>query len=271
MTESLDSMGTDEPMKEEVAETENMQLSDSSVIADDSSNVVDDERTTPTFPKQVGNAWGIASSPTTTQAVDSNSNSTKKRSNNFLSGDSTAGTSVDGSSITTNKPKFADIMAEQEIEKNTTTSPIDSRTKVKFCGEVVVESEEERMMRLAIEASLQDQQDDILHSTKMPASVLKNSHGRPEATGSHNVSFSNNDDLDNDMRMAIALSLQEDNSHVSAAAVSGTSGNGKSDTTEREEDRKPDRKPSALPTKADEMGSAIYAESGKERSQSTAA
>ena len=82
---------------------------------------------------------------------------------------------------------FADIMAEEEeIMK----AAADATRNVTFSEDV--ESEEERMIRLAIEASLHDQQQE--HDT--------------------HSSFSNtipggSDDMDDDMRMAMKLSLQE--------------------------------------------------------------
>mmetsp|Transcript_4493 Transcript_4493/g.8339 ORF Transcript_4493/g.8339 Transcript_4493/m.8339 type:complete len:287 (+) Transcript_4493:97-957(+) len=127
-----------------------------------------------TFPKQIGNAWGIkpeAEATTNTETVpqsttgETGTNNTKKRSNSMTrprNEDSTADPTI----INTNhgnissKPKFADIMAEQESAASKTTdannATIASGTKVSFSQEV--ETEEERMMRLAIEASLQDQQ-----------------------------------------------------------------------------------------------------------------
>lgn len=72
--------------------------------------------------------------------------------------------STTSSSIESNKKQinatFADIMAEQETEKmNKETSSKNS----KVCFSNDVENEEERMMRLAIEASLRDQQEQESH------------------------------------------------------------------------------------------------------------
>eukprot|EP00571_Detonula_confervacea_P002864 CAMPEP_0172328906 /NCGR_PEP_ID=MMETSP1058-20130122/60598_1 /TAXON_ID=83371 /ORGANISM="Detonula confervacea, Strain CCMP 353" /LENGTH=983 /DNA_ID=CAMNT_0013046043 /DNA_START=66 /DNA_END=3017 /DNA_ORIENTATION=+ len=239
-----------------------------------------------TFPKQTGNAWGITKSTadaetadsTPPQSMDKNTNNTKKRANiAFLPGDSTAddtgiNSNINGSTLCKPKFAFADIIAEQESEKN-----IAKPSSVSFSKDV--ESEEERMMRLAIEASLQDQHDTShgfqSHATKMPASVLKNACGDDtgKATSfppksSHDVSFSKNniaydedDGMDDDMRMAIALSLQEaegrggNNSYAStgagaASSTYGDSGGVKDDNMDVEDDRKP----SSLPPKEEAMG-----------------
>jgi len=150
----------------------------------------------PPASKQTGSVWGIA--PAAAALVDGN----KQRS----------------------RATLADIMTEQESEKNKQVNV--KNAKVKFSDDV--ESEEERMMRLAIEASLRDQQHGEIEATKQPASVLKNSH----------VSFSNNspvkydnDDMDEDIKLAIALSL----------ASSGGSA-----SIEDNESVSDDRKPSAL-------------------------
>mmetsp|Transcript_15239 Transcript_15239/g.27681 ORF Transcript_15239/g.27681 Transcript_15239/m.27681 type:complete len:992 (-) Transcript_15239:185-3160(-) len=259
-----------------------------------------------TFPKQTGNAWGIKTNPTDSipQSID-NSTNNKKRSNNTLlpveesTSDVANNSDSDIDGNIASKPKFADIMAEQESKKG-----VVAKTKVSFSQEV--ESEEERMMRLAIEASLQSQQEAThgfpsSQATKMPASALKNCGSDTTSfttkSCSQNVSFSSSnfaydegDDMDEDMRMAIALSLKEaegggDNSCYASAAVSGSygdsdSGDVKDDKMEEGED---DRKPSALPKKEEtvglmeeeerkpaavEMGSDAANGSGRESSQS---
>ncbi|KAL7554020.1 hypothetical protein ACHAWF_017524 [Thalassiosira exigua] len=198
-------------------------------------------------------AWGITNNipESIPQSRDENTNKSKKRSNvSFLSENPTEGSNPNGiSGGVSNKPKFAEIMAEQELEKNASKPENLSGTRVSFCKEV--ETEEERMMRLAIEASLRDQQEatEGLQSfaPKMPPSAMKN-----EITGKtvpQNVSFSTNvtydecDDMDDDMRMAIALSLQEagepdKNSFATNDAM----------------DEEGDRKPSALPTTEGVLG-----------------
>jgi serine/threonine-protein kinase RIO1 len=123
-----------------------------------------------------------------------------------------------------NQPKpvsFATIMAEQISDSEHRKAENIRSTRVKFCEEV--ESEEERMMRLAIEASLRDQQHDYFHLEphSVKKSALKNGAGGMKVDESH-VSFATNDftidaigeDMDEDMKMAIALSLQDANAVV---------------------------------------------------------
>eukprot|EP00986_Skeletonema_menzelii_P001060 scaffold284_cov133-Skeletonema_menzelii.AAC.21 len=117
------------------------------------------------------------------------------RSNVWGGAASTAAVAVD-SNKQSSSATLAEIMAEQESDKIKEEN--NKCTRVKFD----VESEEERMMRLAIEASLRDQQHSENGTAKQqPESALKNS----------NLSFSNNtatdDDMDEDIKMAIALSL----------------------------------------------------------------
>ena len=194
------------------------------------------------------NAWDKATKGSTPLSQPNKSNE-KKRSNST----------------------FADIMAEQESEKNITTS----KAKVNFCHEV--ESEEERMMRIAIEASLQDQQNGtssstdyfISHAIKMPPSALKQNLGGKHEK-SHSITFSDNpttcdvndnngDDMDEDMKMAIALSLQETggNNNNYANITDDTTNGGKSEDTVED-----DRKPSALP-KQDSASTAAESTSSK--------
>lgn len=109
---------------------------------------------------------------------------------------------------------FASIMAEQTSQSEERKAENTRSTRVKFSTEV--ESEEERQMRLAIEASLRDQQHDYIHLEPHAGkkSALKNGG---DAKPAGHVSFSANettiapidDDMDEDMKMAIALSLQE--------------------------------------------------------------
>lgn len=156
-------------------------------------------------PKQTGRAWGIA------QAAEK----------------------VDDSISDKQALALADIMAEQESEKIKQV-----KAKVKFTDDV--ESEEERMMRLAIEASLRDQQrDEIIEAKKQPVSALKNSH----------VSFSNNtaandydDDMGEDIKMAIALSLASSGASASINSVC----NDRLALREANESIYDDRKPSAM-------------------------
>ena len=226
----------EEPMPKSLSPPSSAAVGDAQSSQQDSANDNKTSTSNATFPKQ--NAWGNATG----------SNNAKKRSNVESIDTLNSGIINNESS----KPKtFADIMAEQQLEKNLTKPT----TKVKFCHEV--ESEEERMMRLAIEASLQDHHQSnggfISHATKMPPSVLKNNVG---TQNNNNVSFSNtnnivtydeNDDMDmdDDIKMAIALSLQE-----AEAASAVTFGNVKVGKAEEEEED--DRKPSALPEQQDE-------------------
>jgi len=263
-----------------------------------------------TFPKQIGNAWGIkpeAEATTNTETVpqsttgETGTNNTKKRSNSMTrprNEDSTAVPTI----INTNhgnissKPKFADIMAEQESAASKTTdannATIASGTKVSFSQEV--ETEEERMMRLAIEASLQDQQQQqqqqqqqhglsLTNASKMPPSALRNSNSSMHGSGvsatntekttsfstesTQSVSFSSSnyvydmdDDMDDDMRLAIALSLQEAGGgggadSSSCAAASASAVPGSfADSNNDMEEEDGDRKPSALPIKEGSSG-----------------
>ncbi|KAL9191385.1 hypothetical protein ACHAXT_001091 [Thalassiosira profunda] len=214
------------------------------------------------FPKQIGNAWGVASAAAdaSPQPSDSAAHSPKKRSSvTFLSGGAAVESS--GSGNASSKPKFADIMAQQESEGMSAKASVDSKAKVSFGDNV--ESEEERMMRLAIEASLQDQKVATGFDTnakKMPPPALKNSGAGISTTSSNQVSFSNdnvsyasNDDMDEDMRMAISLSLQEaeggGHGDVGSAAA-GVAVDGLHDDQMMVDDED-DRKPSALPLKKD--------------------
>mmetsp|Transcript_13376 Transcript_13376/g.20813 ORF Transcript_13376/g.20813 Transcript_13376/m.20813 type:complete len:818 (-) Transcript_13376:36-2489(-) len=202
---------------------------ESSSSVDESSSTKSDTDNAPPAPKQTrSSVWGII--PAAAVQVDSN----KQRSSATL----------------------ADIMVEQESEKIKQENIINA--KVKFSNDV--ESEEERMMRLAIEASLRDQQHDEVEATKQPESVLKNSH----ASLSNNTStYDDNDDMDEEIKMAIALSLasasvsndrynlHEDNDNTSDEWKPSSVGN---DTTEvtRDDDGDDDdnRKPSAMNNEA---------------------
>ena len=109
---------------------------------------------------------------------------------------------------------FSSIMTEQITESEKRKADDERSTRVKFCKDI--ESEEERMMRLAIEASLRDQQHDDcqLESRK---SALKSGGGNLKVADNHTsfppkngTSISFNDDcMDQDMKQAIALSLKE--------------------------------------------------------------
>ena len=220
----------EEPMPKSLSPPSSAAVGDAQSSQQDSANDNKTSTSNATFPKQ--NAWGNATG----------SNNAKKRSNVESIDTLNSGIINNESS----KPKtFADIMAEQQLEKNLTKPT----TKVKFCHEV--ESEEERMMRLAIEASLQDHHQQqgvssggfISHATKLPPSVLKNNDG---TQNSNNISFSNtnniitydeNDDMDmdDDMKMAIALSLQEGEGS-SAVILDDGFGNVKEGKAEEEED-----------------------------------
>ena len=130
---------------------------------------------------------------------------------------------------------LADIMVEQKSEKNKQENTISA--KVKFSDDV--ESEEERMMRLAIEASLRDQQHDDIDASKELESVAKNT-----------VADDDNDDMDEDIKMAIALSLassnvpddrrnlHEDNNNISDDRKPSAMGN-ESEVTCDDDDTKP--------------------------------
>ena len=109
---------------------------------------------------------------------------------------------IDGGYKQSNGVTLADIMKEQETEKIKQEKSTSSVT-VKFSNDV--ESEEERMMRLAIEASLRDQQRDKIEEAKDLESVMRiyqesNSEITPKT-------HDDSDDMDEDMKMAIALSL----------------------------------------------------------------
>ena len=120
---------------------------------------IDEQMSTSAIPKKP--AWGIIANSNTT------STDSTKRSN------------------------FADIMSEQQVEKSIEQQS--AVTKVSFSQDV--ESEEERMMRLAIEASLQDQ-----NGTSDEVEQQTYASKRPQPI---------DDQDDNDIKMAIALSLQE--------------------------------------------------------------
>jgi len=241
----------EEPMPKSLSPPSSAAVGDAQSSQQDSANENKTSTSNATFPMQ--NAWGIPTVAATTQS-NSGSNNAKKRSN-VESIDTLNSGIINNESSKPTTFSFADIMAEQQLEKNLTKPT----TKVKFCHEV--ESEEERMMRLAIEASLQDHHKSsgefISHATKMPPSVLKNNDG---TQNSNSVSFSNtnnivtyeeNDDMDmdDDMKMAIALSLQ-DGEGSSAVTLDDGIGNVKEGQAEEEEED--DRKPSALPVQQDE-------------------
>lgn len=113
------------------------------------------------------------------------------------------------------------IMAEQECESNDRQASNTKKNRVKFCEE----DEDERIMRLSIEASLRDQQQKQdtfdVHPTsrKIEASISKEPHvdSNASSVNGNQVAFSNritsiiseDDDFDEDMKTAIALSLQE--------------------------------------------------------------
>lgn len=235
-----------------------------------------------TFPKQIGNAWGNSSgkpADSIPQSVDDNINSKKRSNVTFLSGDITDSevtSNGDAKGNISSKPKFSDIMTEQESEKIADKPPNDiSRTRVSFSQEV--EGDEERMMRLAIEASLQELQEQQGTSQgfqslakKMPPPALKNPCGGGGGTKSpqnmvsfsnNNIAYDENDDMDDDMRMAIALSLQDaevcgDVSHASAV-MSGSYGDSEGAKNDKMDEEEDDRKPSALPTKVEEPMASI--------------
>ena len=214
-----------------------------------------------TFPKQVSNAWGVGSKPQPDATLQNtgSTNNVKKRSNTtILSGDTP-------SNNDSSKLKFADIMAEQQSDKVDKSPAVSGTRGVNFSHEV--ETEEERQMRLAIEASLKDQQSTgqgfESYATKMPPPTLKNLGGGGPVKSS-GVSFSNTDvtydaggDMDDDMRMAIALSLQEtkgggDANAAGAGSYDFVGSTSKSNELEMET-ADDDRKPSALPKEDDDL------------------
>jgi serine/threonine-protein kinase RIO1 len=118
--------------------------------------------------------------------------------------------STTSSSIESNKKQinatFADIMAEQETEKmNKETSSKNS----KVCFSNDVENEEERMMRLAIEASLRDQQEQESHQFDQKINNSQVSFSDSNDVTHH---YNDEDDIDDDLKMAIALSLGDSSS-----------------------------------------------------------
>ncbi|KAL7432514.1 hypothetical protein ACHAXM_003157 [Skeletonema potamos] len=133
----------------------------------------------PPASKQTGSVWGIPA-----PATLGNSNEQRSRAT------------------------LADIMTEQESEK---INPMNIKNaKVKFSYDV--ESEEERMMRLAIEASLRYQQHVETEATKQPVSVLKKSH---VSLSSNTATKDDDDDMDEDIKLAIALSLASSGGNAS--------------------------------------------------------
>ncbi|KAL3799565.1 hypothetical protein HJC23_008692 [Cyclotella cryptica] len=154
------------------------------------------------FPKQAGNAWRVSSCST------HHSNTCNTRT----------GPEANSCIIPSEPPSIslAAIMAEQKFESEERQASNIKKNRVKFCEE----NEEERMMRLAIEASLRDQQHhhDNFHvhsnSRKKTDSMSNNSFVCTNASrvGENHV---DDDHFDEDMKIAIALSLQEtDGGHV---------------------------------------------------------
>ena len=112
--------------------------------------------------------------------------------------------STTSSSIESNKKQLsnvtlADIIVEQETEKMKKEA---SSKNSKVCFSNDVENEEERMMRLAIEASLRDQQKSHHFDQKINNSQASFSDSNDVA---HH--YNDEDDIDDDIKMAIALSL----------------------------------------------------------------
>eukprot|EP00956_Cyclotella_meneghiniana_P002352 scaffold2638_cov66-Cyclotella_meneghiniana.AAC.7 len=134
-----------------------------------------------------------------------------------------------------NQPKpvsFSSIMSEQITESEQRKADDERSARVKFCKDI--ESEEERMMRLAIEASLRDQQHDNCQ-IEPRKSALKSGGGNLKLADNHtssslkigtSISFGD-DDMDQDMKQAIALSLEE------------SGGNKKPFNLDADEDKKP--------------------------------
>mmetsp|Transcript_29628 Transcript_29628/g.62919 ORF Transcript_29628/g.62919 Transcript_29628/m.62919 type:complete len:949 (+) Transcript_29628:112-2958(+) len=214
---------------------------DAVVEAETSANIAFDRSVTGTkaaiskplkkvFPKQNGNAWAKPAPQVGFEASESNH---KKRSNVHFSEDPTTIIPINNEKDDTNAPNkdqpfvsLADIMVEQELEKAKNTKNF----RVSFAQGI--ETEEERQMRIAIEASLRDQLEEqeagfrrfqAPEAKKHPPSALKKSSSlcSPRSGSKGNdghVSFSNayqgecvdnDNDMDEDMRMAIALSLQD--------------------------------------------------------------
>ena len=113
-----------------------------------------------------------------------------------------------GENEISNRPQsFASIVAEQISESEERKV----ENAVMFSEEV--ESEEERQMLIAIEASLRDENNHYCHSNPHSEKPVSKKGGDVR---SNNVSFAENgtpipggDDMDDDMRIAIALSLSE--------------------------------------------------------------
>jgi hypothetical protein len=108
------------------------------------------------------------------------------------------------STTTVKSNSLSQIMAEQQSQSE---SHNNNRSRVKFN----TEGEEERMMRLAIEASLRDQEQRYNNDNSAKSDGSGKSH---HVSFAGHVSFANppapiEDDLDEDMKRAIALSLQE--------------------------------------------------------------
>ena len=137
-----------------------------------------------------GNAWGVSSAKS--DGINS-------------------GTALGDNEIPNRPLSFASIMAEQISESEERKVENTRSTRVKFSAEV--ESEEERQMRLAIEASLRDENDYFHLDPRSQKPALKKGEG---VKSNNHVSFAANDmsipvgdDMDDDMRIAIALSLSE--------------------------------------------------------------
>ena len=178
------------------------------------------------FPEQTGNAWGVGVAP----AAGSGPIKAKKRSKS-ASVDGVSETDVDGSAANfpSRKKNVSKIMEGQS--RSTQTAAARLRAKEVSFGRAEVlptESQEERMLRLAIEASLQDQQRQeqrqqengsadafplFSAATKMPPSALKTPFvgraGQNCPCPFTAMSESGDEDMDEDMKMAIALSLHE--------------------------------------------------------------
>ena len=138
----------EEPMPKSLSPPSSAAVGDAQSSQQDSANENKTSTSNATFPKQ--NAWGIATGAATAQSKSNRGSNNAKKRSNVESIDTLNSGIINNESSEPTTFSFADIMAEQQLEKNLTKPT----TKVKFCHEV--ESEEERMMRLAIEASLQD-------------------------------------------------------------------------------------------------------------------
>ena len=107
---------------------------------------------------------------------------------------------------------LAEIMKEQELESQLQLNERSPSKKpdirsVTFGGAHVMESEEDRMLRLAIEASLQDV--DPSNDVPAAASTLETSTMNSVAVARSTAILKEEEDIDDDMKLAIQLSMQD--------------------------------------------------------------